>query len=402
MINNPIRVLVTDGNTRPALAATRSLARRGYKVTTASETSESLSGKSKYCLESFIYPEPKRKSKEFLEVIRREIQKRQIDILLPMTEITTNLILQEKSTFEINCKVPFPDYDLFTMVSDKGRLIRIAQEYDIPIPGTVFVDCPEEICKYKESLSYPIVVKPTRSRIPIGEEWISAGVRYADTYDELQKICEEDRALQAAPFMLQQYIEGEGRGVFYLYDKGKPLVIFAHRRIREKPPTGGVSVLCESIPVNDGMREYGEKLLTGIGWSGVAMVEFKICRRTGVPYLMEVNGRFWGSLQLAIDAGVDFPYILCQASLSKELPQFRPYKTGVRNRWLLGDLDSLYLTLKTNVNGAFGLGIREKSHAIIEFLNVFQRNTRYETWDVQDPAPFFKELKCHFQRAKSR
>ncbi len=54
------------------------------------------------------------------------------------------------------------------------------------------------------------------------------------------------------------------------------------------------------------------------------MVEFKADARTGTPYLMEINGRFWGSLQLAIDAGVDFPAILVAAALGAPIPPRSP------------------------------------------------------------------------------
>ena len=59
------------------------------------------------------------------------------------------------------------------------------------------------------------------------------------------------------------------------------------------------------------MIEASEKILGHVAWEGVAMVEFLVAD-DGTPYLMEVNTRFWGSLQLSIDAGVDFPYLLYQ------------------------------------------------------------------------------------------
>ena len=73
------------------------------------------------------------------------------------------------------------------------------------------------------------------------------------------------------------------------------------------------------------------------------MVEFKQDERDGLPKLMEINGRFWGSLQLAIDAGVDFPALLLQPP--DALPSTPlPYRVGVRNRWFWGDVDSLLVS----------------------------------------------------------
>lgn len=111
------------------------------------------------------------------------------------------------------------------------------------------------------------------------------------------------------PFTIQSFVKGTGQGVFALFKHGSPVCYFSHRRLREKPPTGGVSVLSESAPLNQQLKESAERLLLSAKWHGVAMVEFRVAE-DGTGYLMEVNPRFWGSLQLAIDSGVDFPWWL--------------------------------------------------------------------------------------------
>src|SRR6185503_13112360 len=110
------------------------------------------------------------------------------------------------------------------------------------------------------------------------------------------------------------------------------------RRIREKPPSGGVSVYCESIAIPQDLEASSGLLLNRLGWNGVAMVEFKLDREAGKAYLMEINGRFWGSLQLAVDAGVDFPRLLVEAALGKrhEVPILGG--SGVRSRWEWGEV----------------------------------------------------------------
>src|SRR5439155_25387070 len=113
----------------------------------------------------------------------------------------------------------------------------------------------------------------------------------------------------AGGVLLQEFVAGRGEGVFLLTDRGRPLARFAHRRLREKPPWGGVSVLSEAIAPDPELLAGSERLLAELALTGVAMVEFR--RAPGGPaYLMEVNPRLWGSLQLAIDAGVDFPSML--------------------------------------------------------------------------------------------
>src|SRR5690606_34522562 len=83
------------------------------------------------------------------------------------------------------------------------------------------------------------------------------------------------------PLMLQERISGPGIGYFACYDHGRLVASFAHRRLREKPPSGGVSVLRESVAVDQQALMYGSKLLERLAWHGVAMVEFKQDTRDG-------------------------------------------------------------------------------------------------------------------------
>ena len=128
---------------------------------------------------------------------------------------------------------------------------------------------------------------------------------------------------------------------------------------------------------------------------GVAMVEFRVTPE-GAPYLMEVNTPFWGSLQLSIDAGVDFPRLLVEAELDikGDIPEH--YTIGTRLRWLLGDLDSLYLCLK----GAYPLSYKVKR--VFAFLTPSPFRTRHETNRLEDMGPGIYELKTYIRQLLGR
>jgi hypothetical protein len=125
------------------------------------------------------------------------------------------------------------------------------------------------------------------------------------------------------------------------------------------------------------------------------MVEFKVAP-DGTPYLMEINTRFWGSLQLAIDAGVDFPWLLYQLASGKRPDPVPAYKTGIRLRWLLGDLDHLYLTLRNNRYTLPG-----KLKTILKFLQPAPLRTRHEVNRWNDLTPFWYELKAYIRDLRS-
>ena len=156
-----------------------------------------------------------------------------------------------------------------------------------------------------------------------------------------------DYPAAAFPLLLQERVVGPGVGIFLLIWDGVLRATFAHRRLREKPPSGGVSVYRESIAADPALVERSRQLLAHFGWQGVAMVEYKVDERTGIPVLMEINGRFWGSLQLAVDAGVDFPRLLIDCAEGKPTRRTRRRITvGSRLRWWWGDVDQLLLRLR--------------------------------------------------------
>jgi predicted ATP-grasp superfamily ATP-dependent carboligase len=184
-------------------------------------------------------------------------------------------------------------------------------------------------------------VKPARSRVLTPDGWLGTSVHYAHDESDLWRLYAEHDYLAGYPSLIQERIVGPGTGLFVLFEHGTLLTAFCHERLREKPPSGGVSVLCESVPVPTELTDDAVRLLGPLRWHGVAMLEYKRDLRTRDRFLIEVNGRFWGSLQLAVDAGVDFPYLGFQLALGRRPDVPATFRTGVQNRWLLGDLDNL-------------------------------------------------------------
>ena len=382
------KVLILDANTRSALAATRSLGKRGVHVAVADETGRTLAGCSKHCGETFAYPPPGASPRAFIATLSEQCAKRGIGVIFPMTEISTAVVLRHRGELG-ELTIPFVDADTFDLLNDKWRLLHLAQELGVSIPRTHFIMDGSSLGDVYPQLTFPVVLKPYRSRICSGGRWISAAVQYAESARELEEIVARYEYFHSHPFLIQEYVPGRIHGIFALYQKGAPVVFFAHRRLREKPPSGGVSVLSESVDFNPAALRMARTLLDHVKWHGVAMVEFKVSP-DGTPFLMEVNARFWGSLQLAIDAGIDFPWLLYQLAVNREIDQVRDYARGVRSRWLIGDLASLYRTLSNGSPSYLSGG--SKAKAAVQFLRFFEPNIRYEVNRWNDPAPFFFEL----------
>jgi predicted ATP-grasp superfamily ATP-dependent carboligase len=395
--DSPLRILVTDGDNRAALAVTRSLGRLGHHVAVGEKHSPALAQTSRYCRERLTSPDPAKHDEAFVDWLERTVRSHKIDVLLPLTDITTILVTRHRRRFDGQCRVPFASADTIERAANKADVVRTAGRLGVPIPQTVFLETAGDLDAHRSALSFPVVVKPSRSRVRTTSGWTSTSVSYARDLDELRREVGR-RPAHEYPLLLQERVVGSGVGVFACYREGAPVAFFSHRRLREKPPTGGVSVLSESIRLCPVSRGHAERLLTELRWHGVAMVEFKKDERDGLPKLMEINGRFWGSLQLAIDAGVDFPKILLDTLGPSGEPPAADYRVGVRNRWLWGDLDSLLITLRTG-HGAPGRGrLAGGLRAVGRFLKFWEKDLYYENPRLSDLRPWFYETAQWFRR----
>lgn len=384
-------ILVTDGDQRSALAAVRSLGRAGYRVIVGDATHPNLAAQSRYCVKAFKYPSPYDGEDAFVQAVVEASVEYDVTLILPMTDITSAILTDRRAALPATTQVAAPDAATFWRASDKIALNELANTLGVPSPTTHVLTPPFDGSAL-DDVRYPCIVKPARSRLKTTDGWIRTAVTRAVSRADLERQLADTPALRH-PFMLQRQVDGEGIGVFALCNHGEPVMLFAHRRLREKPPWGGVSVLRESAPVDAVAGQYATTLLRALRWHGVAMVEFKREQVTGIPYLMEINGRFWGSLQLAIDAGLDFPAGLAGLWLGSPPPPQPDYATGVRSRWLLGDVDHLLMRLR---EPAMPLHAAPSIPALLwDFCHFFRRNTYYEVESLRDPGPSWYELRAY-------
>ena len=394
----PKRVLVTDGDERSALAVVRSLGRaEGYEVYVCSRAGHSLAGASRFARQDDSVGDALADPDTFAKNVAVLSHRLAADVLVPVSEASLTAVLGRGELFE-HLVVPFPTESQFRRVCDKQAVLEAARDVGITIPRQhVAVDEHALMSLLASgSLEFPLVIKPTRSVVGDAVTRAKVGVSHAADADALIGRA-RSYASAAYPLLLQQRVVGPGIGVFLLRWDGETLAAFAHRRLREKPPSGGISVYSESIRLDPALRHRAEALLERLGWRGVAMVEFKIDAESGTPYLMEINGRFWGSLQLAITAGVDFPLLLVQAACGARPRSVDNYRVGVRNRWLWGDVDHLLARVRrSDEDLSLPPGSPSRLRAILEFFR-WRASDRNEVLQLDDLGPSLRETKLWLQ-----
>lgn len=349
-----------------------------------------MAGSSRYTRGQAATPDPLEDEVGFVAELKRLIDQWQIRSVIPVAEPALLAVLGARTDLG-KVEIPFPDLGVFRKICDKQALLEAAPSVGIAVPKQVTIHSREDIERAPEAWrTYPVVIKPARSVSELNGTRVKSGVAYADSADSL-RIQLSTMPPAAFPVLLQQRVVGPGVGIFLLMRRGEVLARFAHRRIREKPPSGGVSVYRESIPADPELVARSQALLERFDWDGVAMVEFKIDAMTGTPYLMEVNGRFWGSLQLAIDAGVDFPVLLLRSFLGEAVHE-RDYRIGVRSRWWWGDVDQLLTRLRRSAHDlALPPDAPSRMQSILNFLMLWRPGDRNEVFRWYDPVPLFRE-----------
>ncbi|WP_303905185.1 carboxylate--amine ligase [Thiohalomonas denitrificans] len=340
--------LVLDGNHRNALAATRALGKQGFRVIVGDPKRLCLAGVSRYCEATLQYPAPDEEPEGFIRTVAGALETESVDFVLPMTDSTLSLVMKAKEQF--GSRIPFGPETAFDILSHKGKVLKLAREVGVAVPKSRLmepgVDCSRVAGAVEQLGGYPVVLKPCRSSVWAESRYLAGKVEVIKDRQGLETALENGPAFRHGSFLVQEVIEGYGAGLFVLFDGNAGLAWFSHRRLRERPPEGGVSTLSESAPFSYLLQQSAERILQKVGWHGPAMFEFRVAP-DGIPYLMEINPRFWGSLQLALDAGINFP--LLSFNLGKRdrerirFPAVNEYKVGIRSRWFLGDLHRLLM-----------------------------------------------------------
>lgn len=362
-------VFITDGHWRKSLAAVRALGRQGIGVVVGESTRLATAAFSKYSNRTVVYPSPLLNPADFLDFLQRHLSRNSYRMLLPMEYETLSLISQNYADFSRYSYIPVVSYEKLKIAQSKEKILRLADSLGIPTPRTWYIDDISQIDTLKDELPYPVVIKPRKAAGALG-------VSYPETPEELEAQYLSVHRRFPHP-MIQEFIprEGPGYGASFLIDeRGRVKASFVHKRLREYPVTGGASTYRESAIHND-IREMAQSLLQALKWFGVAMVEFKVDPRDGVPKLMEINPRFWGSLALAVGAGVNFPHLLYRMSRGENFSPVERYKVGVRCRWLLPG-DMLHFIYNP-----------ERLSLIPEFFRFFDKNTSYDILSMDDPLP---------------
>jgi protein-tyrosine-phosphatase/predicted ATP-grasp superfamily ATP-dependent carboligase len=279
------------------------------------------------------------------------------------------------------------------MTSDKQCPYDMAHKLNIPLPGQAVASTRAELEVAVVDFGLPVFVKPPRSA-ESGDPQSRRSVKKIRRPEDLDPIA--NWMLTAGPVLVQEHFRGIGVGVETLCRNGEVLVAFQHERVHE-PLLGGGSTYRRSVPLNPELLDATRRLLKAVEYTGVCMVEFRYNLESHKWVLIETNGRFWGSLPLALSAGVDFPRYLYEMLKLGRSEFNASYRTNLYCRNWFMDLGWLRSNLRADRTDPTLMTL--PVHRVLsEVWNVIRLRERSDTFTADDPKPAMEEIAGLFAR----
>ena len=367
--NTNTKALITDIDRRKSIPIIRSLGKKGIQVVGLSYKPFPIGKTSRYCNKYYRCPNYNVDPKTFLRRLKSICEMEKPDVFYPIEDVVLSLCVENPKYWKPYTNAVLPEPGVLDICYDKWKTIQTAKKCGIRTPVTYCPTSEEEMVAIASKWKGEAVIKPRKSSGSRGMVYVERPGQIVEAYKKVAKNYERPLIQEKLPR------SGSGLGVFVIFDRDNELfAVFGHKRLREFPISGGPSTLRISH-YDKNLTEQSIKFFKKINFSGVAMAEYKIDQRTNKPVLLEINPRFWGSLQLSVSSGVDFPFLYHQLSLDIETEPSLSFKDNVFCRWLLpGDiLHFVYNPKRFKLEPSF--------------FNLFSKNMNYDICSIDDPMP---------------
>lgn len=361
------RVLLVDGCDRQTLPLAKIYKSMNCHVTTLNASKLDNGYASRYPDNKIVSPQIKDNKSAHIAEIKRLLSTGNYDVAVTTSDDTAEGLALMKEEFKGKVHIAMVDPALFYLAYDKNNTMRICMNNAIPCPKTYFdKSCVEDLLK--ESLTYPMVVKPCKSFGAIGYHRV-------DNEAELIEICKDiEGGLQN--YVIQEYIpqtDIQYECAMFVDENNVVKTACVFSKNRWFPVNGGSSTCNVTVDRPD-IIESCTRLLQTINWRGAADIDLIQDPRDGIAKIMEINPRVSGSVKVVLKSGVNIAEQIIQLAMGQEVTPYLNYKKDVRMRCLHTDL--LWFIKSPN-----------RFHSSPSWFS--WKNTSDQIFDIKDPWPFF-------------
>jgi predicted ATP-grasp superfamily ATP-dependent carboligase len=372
--------LILEAKLRQSLVTTRSLGSRGLRVA-AFETSDGApTFWSRWCRQGFVCATDG-SAEAYLRCLEQVLDRTDARVLISSSDANVELICRHREQLEKRVCIALAGEPALKIALNKERTLEVARQLGLHVPQAVTVKGVSEVKAALDEIGLPAVVKPVQSWVWNEQAGVGLKGKLVTTPTEARRIVEELTS-PGVVVLFQQFLSGRREAVSFLYAHGQIYARFAQWAKRMAPPLGGTSVLRQSIAIPPDIGVQAERLVREIELEGYSEVEFRR-DSAGKPYLMEINPRLSASVELAVRAGVDFPYLLYQWAIGDRIDTVKDYRAGFWMRYLRGDLAATIGTVLQRGRP----GVTPPALAILDFCTSFFVPMRYDYLDWKDLLP---------------
>jgi predicted ATP-grasp superfamily ATP-dependent carboligase len=317
--------LVTDAHIPSAVSGIRALGREGLAVAALAPRRSAVGLWSRYCAARTVGPDSVTDPGGFSAAVQRVVERHGRLVVYPGQDEALNALVA--ADLPADAVLPYPGTQPLEALRDKGRLAGLAADVGLATPSTLAVGAPQTLLAGE--LPDGAVVKPSQPGGAFAE------VQLTDSRDELRAL------LATVPpsedVVLQERLTGRLMAISVVVDRDGGLARrFQQVALRTWPPDAGISSLAVSVEPDEALVEACRALLDAAGYWGLAQLQF--IDAPGGRRLIDVNTRFYGSLALALAAGVNLPAAWHSVTLAQPAGGPEPYRVGVSYRWVEADL----------------------------------------------------------------
>jgi protein-tyrosine-phosphatase/predicted ATP-grasp superfamily ATP-dependent carboligase len=379
-------VLVLGDDTRSFLSVVRSLGRKGVHVHAAPYDFAGAALKSRYIRGVHRLPLYEQDPGAWLGRLLALAAELRPDFIIPCDDRGILPMHHHRAALgDLNLGLPNPlALELFY---DKAATRELAIAEGVPVAVGKRLERGDTAEALVAAFGLPLFVKPRRSyRLEAITRRHSVAVcrTPAEVAAALARIGEPEN------FVVEAAAPGIGVGVSVLARDGVVSQIFQHRRIAE-PADGGSSAYRESEPLDPELAGMTRALCAASRLDGIAMFEYRVDDATGGKALLEVNARCWGSMPLAVAAGVDFPALWYDQAVHGKVAPTARYRVPYYARNFFGDVyataERLSLLRRAGLGTAAGAALGWAA----SFGRVLTGRESHDAFAWADPAPAFAE-----------
>lgn len=285
---------------------------------------------SKLVHEKVKIPHPGIQEKEFIDFLIQNFQRWKDALIIETNDDALIAISKNRDILQKHYIIATPEWNIIRKLIEKPETYALARDCNVPYPKTFYPKTQEEVQEIPDTISYPCILKPVLGHLFFREFGSKNFV--VNNFDALLakfQFCSN----AGYDVMVQEIIPGPDSNIYqcmmYLNSSGDLAATFFTRKLRQNPPQFGVARVAISEEIIPQVKDFTEKMLKKIHFTGILHSEFKKDPRDGVFKLMEVNGRIARSNWLATYCGVNFPWIAYMDLAEKTPVEVKDYQKDV-------------------------------------------------------------------------